>query len=144
MERSRGQGPRGFSGRSVPAPVGRARRALVDGGTTDRGTNAIARLTKINAERLLADYDGNPLAALTAALRIALDRPDATWTQLLAAAPIDASRRQRLHDADESSLDQLAAELNERRCLDEHRSHMPASHPEADGGSAKPTDIRPR
>jgi hypothetical protein len=44
--------------------------------------------------------------------------PDATWVELLDAAPIDASRRVLLLSADEASLDQLAAELNERRSLD--------------------------
>lgn len=88
-----------------------------DGGTADRGTNTIARLKKTHAERLLADYDGDPVAALTTALRIVVDMPEATWAQLLAAAPIDDGRRQRLHSADQASLDQLAAELNERRFL---------------------------
>jgi hypothetical protein len=43
--------------------------------------------------------------------------PDATWAELLAAAPLDEIRRQSLMSSDEASLDQLAAELNERRSL---------------------------
>ena len=108
-----------------------------------RGT-AIARLTKVHAERLLADYDTDPIGALTAALRIALDLPDSSWAALLAAAPIDADRRQQLQSADEPSLDRLAAELNERRGFDEHPENKPAYRPAADGGSARSSDIQPR
>jgi hypothetical protein len=66
---------------------------------------------------LLADYDAGPVWALTTALRVALDMPEANWATLLTSAPIDEARRQRLLSADESSLDQLAAELNEHRTL---------------------------
>jgi hypothetical protein len=48
-------------------------------------------------------------------LRIVLDLPAATWPELLAVAPIEAARRELLLARDESSLDQLAAELNEFR-----------------------------
>ena len=41
--------------------------------------------------------------------------PGATWTGLIAAAPVDADRRQRLLATDVGSLDQLARELNEHR-----------------------------
>ena len=81
------------------------------------GTVAIARLKKTDAEQLLADYDTDPVAALSAALRIVLDMPGAKWAALLAATPLDATRRRLLIESDESSLDQLAAELNERRDL---------------------------
>ena len=43
---------------------------------------------------------------------------DATWTELLAAIPIDSGRQRLLLSADQASLDQLAAELNERRSLE--------------------------
>jgi len=81
------------------------------------GTAAITRLKKTQVERLLVDYDTDPVAALSAALRIVLDMPDAEWAALLAATPLDATRRRLLIERDESSLDQLAAELNERRDL---------------------------
>jgi hypothetical protein len=42
----------------------------------------------------------------------------AGWAELIAAAPIDGDRRGRLLSHDESSLDQLAAELNEFRSFD--------------------------
>ena len=83
----------------------------------DRGTNAIARLKKAQVERLLGDYDADPVAALSAALRVVLDLPDDDWAALLTSAPLDAARRRLLVDGDASSLDQLAAELNERRDL---------------------------
>ena len=82
----------------------------------DRGT-LIAALTKAEVERLLTDYDADPIGALTQALRRVLRMPDTAWPELLAAAPIDADRRQLLLLAEQASLDQLAAELNERRCL---------------------------
>lgn len=68
---------------------------------------------------MLAGYDADPIAALTAALQLSLDMPDATWAQLLAAAPFDDGRRQRLRSGDPVSLDRLVAELNERRGLDD-------------------------
>jgi hypothetical protein len=77
----------------------------------------IVRLKKRHVERLLAGYDADPIAALSAALRVALDMPDAAWPALLAAAPIDDARRQLLLSADEATLDQLATELNEFRCV---------------------------
>ena len=83
----------------------------------DRGT-LIAALTKAQVERLLADYDADPIGALTTAIRRVLRMPDATWPQLLAAAPIDAGRRQLLLSGDQARLDRLAAELNERRGLE--------------------------
>jgi hypothetical protein len=93
---------------------------MVDRGAVHRGT-AIARLKKVHAERLLADYDADPVAALTSALQVVLEMPDAEWTALVAAAPIDDGRRQRLLAADEAILDQLAAELNERRSFGTQR-----------------------
>jgi hypothetical protein len=74
-------------------------------------------LKKVHVERLLADYDADPMAALTAALRIILEMSDASWSTLLAAAPIDSDRRRLLLAADEKALDRLAAELNERRSI---------------------------
>ena len=75
----------------------------------------MVRLKKRDGERLLAEYDADPVGALTTALRITLDMPDATWPMLGAAAPIDDVKRQRLLSADQSSLDQLVTDLNEFR-----------------------------
>jgi len=82
-----------------------------------RGT-LTRRLRKADVERLLADYDADPIATLTVALRVALATPDATWETLLERAPIEPERRERLRSGDEGALDELAAELNENRCLD--------------------------
>ncbi len=84
----------------------------------DGGTDAIRRLRKSDAEQLLAEYDTDPVVALTRALQIVLDLPGADWMTLLAAAPIDATRRRLLFDSDQSTLDELVSELNERRGFD--------------------------
>lgn len=78
------------------------------------GTN-IAKLKKADAARLLDSYDADPIAALTVALRIAIDLPGADWATVIAAAPLDEDRRARLRAGDVAALDALAAELNERR-----------------------------
>lgn len=89
----------------------RATRSAARGGPT------IGKLKKSDVERLLTDYDCDPIVALRTALRIVLDLPDAGWDDLLAAAPLDTGRRQALMRGDESTLHELAAELNECRTL---------------------------
>src|SRR3954454_8530625 len=115
MERRGREGPRGVFRRSILGPAGRTRRALEDGGTLT------VRLKKRDVERLLNDYDGDPIAALTAALRTTLAMPPATRESLLGAAPIGSDERERLLKGELAALDRLAVELNERRCLDDHR-----------------------
>ena len=66
-------------------------------------------------EHLLGSYDADPIAALRVALRVVLDMPDADWQALVAAAPVDAARRDLLLAGDQASLDDLAKELNEHR-----------------------------
>ena len=80
-------------------------------------------MKKTDAERLLADYDADPSAALTIALRIVLDMPDADWAALIATASFDEHRRRQLLSHDEASLDQLARELNESRSLETSPGH---------------------
>ena len=77
----------------------------------------MTRLRKRDVERLLAAYDREPFEALARALRIMLDRPDPTFAQLITHAPIDTRRRERLRAGDAVALDELVAELNERRTL---------------------------
>jgi len=86
----------------------------------DGGTLTV-RLKKADVERLLNDYDADPIAALTAALRTTMAMPDGTWESLLSAAPISCEQRERLLNGELAALDGLAAELNERRCLDDRR-----------------------
>ncbi|MCU1345350.1 MAG: hypothetical protein JWL70_1616 [Acidimicrobiia bacterium] len=77
----------------------------------------MSRLRKREVERLLATYDQDPIASLTEALRVVLERPDANWSELLATAPLTDQRWQRLIAGEQAALDELAAELNERRQL---------------------------
>jgi hypothetical protein len=77
----------------------------------------------------LVSYDADPIGALTAAMRIVLNMPDATWESLVAAAPIDPYLRQRLLSGDESSLDRMAARLNEHRSFDQDPADPPLSRP---------------
>lgn len=77
----------------------------------------MARLTKRDVEELLASYDADARTALTAALARVLDLPNASWAQLLDAAPFTETRRAALAAGDQRELDRLAAELNEMRTL---------------------------
>jgi hypothetical protein len=77
----------------------------------------VPTLRKRDVEALLATYDDDPFAALTAALRIVLDRPDADYRTLVATGPFDDERRTRLLVGDVATLDALASELNETRRL---------------------------
>ena len=87
----------------------------------ERGGTLTRRLRKADVERLLSDYDADPIGALTTALRTTLAMPAASWEALLESAPIERERRHCLLTGDVVALDQLAAELNERRCLDDSR-----------------------
>jgi len=64
---------------------------------------------------MLAGYDDDPVATLTTALRIVLDRRDATWPELIGQLPYTDTRRTALLLGEERTLDALVAELNERR-----------------------------
>lgn len=80
--------------------------------------SAGAMLRKRDVEALLDRFDDDPVGALTIALRRVLGRPEATWLELLEAAPVSHERRQALAAADQDALDALARELNELRTLD--------------------------
>ena len=75
----------------------------------------MSRLRKTDVEALLDRYDADQIGALTAALRVSLDRPDLEWTGLLKVAGFSCARRIRLQGNDPAALDELAAELNELR-----------------------------
>ncbi|MBI4882734.1 MAG: hypothetical protein HY826_01615 [Actinobacteria bacterium] len=75
------------------------------------------RLNKRHVEALLGNYDAQPIVALTAALRVVLDEPDADWQALIGASGLPAERRQRLLAGEQAALDLLARELNELRGL---------------------------
>ena len=75
------------------------------------------RLTKRDVETLLQAYDHDPVGALITSLRIVLNRPDDDFDELIAHADLDDQRRERLLQRQPDALDELAAELNERRTL---------------------------
>ena len=81
----------------------------------------MSRLKKADATALLDRYDDDPVAALTTALRVALDRPDLDWTALVKLAGFSCARRIRLQGNDPVALDELAAELNELRVVTSDR-----------------------
>ena len=66
---------------------------------------------------MLDAYDDDPVTALTAALRLAVEAPGATWDELLVIAPFDLRRAARLRAGDIDALDSLFAELNELRAI---------------------------
>ncbi|MEN9645756.1 MAG: hypothetical protein RL238_2425 [Actinomycetota bacterium] len=74
-------------------------------------------LKKRDVEVLLDRYDTDPVAALTDALRVALDRPDLDFTALVKLAGFTCARRIRLQAQETAALDELLAELNEMRTL---------------------------
>ncbi|MGD9702195.1 MAG: hypothetical protein AB7Q42_13475 [Acidimicrobiia bacterium] len=74
-------------------------------------------LRKRDVEALLGRFDDDPVGALTTALRKVLDRPDATWEELLDAAGLPDDRRRALAHSDQDALDELARDLNELRTL---------------------------
>ena len=74
-------------------------------------------LTKRDVEVLMNSYDANPQQALTRALRIVTGMPNATWKSLVAQVSTALEDRELLYSADQSCLDQLAEQLNERRII---------------------------
>jgi hypothetical protein len=71
-------------------------------------------------EALLSAYDDDSVAALSAALRIVLERNEAVWPELVAAAEFTETRTAALLVGEQGALDELARELNELRTLDGH------------------------
>ncbi|HEX9258175.1 MAG TPA: hypothetical protein VF855_01465 [Acidimicrobiales bacterium] len=78
----------------------------------------MGRLTKYDAEALMALVDTEPVGVLTRMLQKVLDRPDATWAELVDTAPLPPERKVALLARDPEALYDLAAELNELRTLD--------------------------
>ena len=50
-------------------------------------------------------------------MRRVLDRPRATWNELIVAANFDQARAELLRSGDQTALDQLLTELNELRTI---------------------------
>lgn len=74
-------------------------------------------LRKRDVEEMMMRYGHDPVAALTAALRVVLDGPHADWPTLLASAGFTDRRRRRLEALESDALDELLTELNELRGL---------------------------
>ena len=74
-------------------------------------------LTKHDVEDLMNNYDADPQQALTKALRIVTGMPNASWKTLVSHASPDPDHRELLNGGNQSSLDKLAQQLNERRTL---------------------------
>ena len=73
------------------------------------------KLKKRDVEKLLLDYDKNPISNITDALQIVLGKPFCQWPDLIAALPIDVDRQRLLLSKDSQHLDHLVQELNELR-----------------------------
>lgn len=76
-----------------------------------------AMLSKRDVERMLNEFDRDPLAALLTAMRIVIGRPFATWQTAVIEYGCDRDVGQRLLNFDQSALDDLARELNETRMI---------------------------
>ena len=76
-----------------------------------------ATLSKRDVERMLDEYDRDPLAALLTAMRIVLGRPYATWLTAVLESCDDVKKRQQLLNSEQSALDDIARELNETRMI---------------------------
>jgi len=74
-------------------------------------------LSKSDVERLLAGYDSDPVATLTAAMRVVLGHPHADFATLVDCAPFPDATRRALREHDPSALDVLATTLNELRTI---------------------------
>jgi hypothetical protein len=75
----------------------------------------VSRLAKRDVEALLDLVDTEPVAILTRLLQKVLDRPGASWTELVAACPLDEATKVRLLDCEPDALYDLTALLNECR-----------------------------
>jgi hypothetical protein len=77
----------------------------------------MTELSKRDVEHLMAEYDTDPVGALTTALRVTLDHPDLEWTALVKAAGFSCARRIRLQAQETAALDELLVQLNEARVV---------------------------
>lgn len=78
---------------------------------------ARSRLTKHQVERLLEMYDHDPVGAVTEALGSLLGRHGASFDELIVDAGLSEARTALLMACEQRALDELVAELNERRTL---------------------------
>ena len=62
-------------------------------------------------------YDEDPVAALTAALRVVLDRPGDSWQELIEHAALPSEWTDELRRAEVAAMDRLFTDLNELRTV---------------------------
>jgi hypothetical protein len=79
--------------------------------------NRRRRLTKLDVELMLATYDDDPIEALSRALSLRVGREGLGLDQLLVEAGLSEARTAMLMAREQRALDELLAELNERRTL---------------------------
>jgi hypothetical protein len=79
--------------------------------------NRRRRLAKRDVELMLATYDEDPIDALSRALSILIGREGLGFDQLLVEAGLSEARTALLMGREQRALDELLAELNERRTL---------------------------
>jgi hypothetical protein len=72
-------------------------------------------LRKRDVERLLTDYDADPVGSVLQALTQLIDPSPASWPEAVAALDVDPDRRMALLAGDVAALDWLAQTLNETR-----------------------------
>lgn len=75
------------------------------------------RLTKRDVESMLETYDDDPVGALSRALVLLVGRDGLGFEQLVVEAGLSEARTALLMAREQRALDELLAELNERRTL---------------------------
>jgi hypothetical protein len=75
------------------------------------------RLSKRDAETLMADYEHDPKAALAAALAVVTGDSSGGFAERIDRCDLEPERKRLLLDGDAESLDELAQELNELRTV---------------------------
>lgn len=75
------------------------------------------RLAKRDVELMLATYDDDPVGALSRALILLVGRDGLDFDQLVVEAGLSEARTALLMAREQRALDELLAELNERRTL---------------------------
>ena len=77
----------------------------------------VRRLGKRHVEALLADYDRDPVGALTTALGVITGSSSQSLQDQLALCALPSDRTARLLAGDQVALDELVRELNELRTV---------------------------
>lgn len=74
-------------------------------------------LRKTDVERLLTDFDRDPIGALTVAVTWVLQIDNPGWSPLIELCDLPADRAAALRRGDQVALDELLRDLNELRVL---------------------------